>query len=168
MVSGIAKFCLGFFLAIFILVGGAVGVAYYLFTKMSVNPPKPIFAEEQKQSSPIAKPVSLPTGAKSKQDKKATPTPSESPTTKELPPGAYKARVSWPEGLSIRDQPNLDSNRVNGVAYNQEVFVLQESDDKRWQKIRIIEGGEEGWIKAGNIEKVDATTESPQSTESPQ
>ena len=164
MVSGIAKFCLGFFLAIFLLVGGAVGVAYYLFTKMSANPPKPIFAEEQKQSSPIAKPISLPTGANSKQAKKSTttPTPSESPKTQELPPGAYKARVTWPEGLSIRDQPNLDSNRTNGVAYNQEVFVLQESDDKRWQKIRIVDGGEEGWIKAGNIEKLDTATESPQ------
>ena len=160
MVSGIAKFCLGFFLAIFLLLGGAVGVAYYLFTKMSVNPPKPIFAEEQKQ--PIAKPVSLPTGANSKQDKKATPTASESPRTKELPAGAYKARVTWPEGLSIRDRPTLDSNRVNGVAYKQEIFVLQESDDKRWQKIRIVEGGEEGWIKAGNIERVDSATESPQ------
>jgi hypothetical protein len=74
---------------------------------------------------------------------------------KELPPGAYKARVTWPEGLSLRDAPNLESNRIGGVAFNQEVFVLKLSDDQRWQQVRLADSEQEGWIKAGNTQKAN-------------
>jgi hypothetical protein len=72
-----------------------------------------------------------------------------------LPPGAYKARVSWAEGLILRDAPGADANRTGGVSFNQDVFVLKESDDQRWQKIRAADGELEGWIKAGNTQRVN-------------
>lgn len=151
--SGIAKFILGFIVGIVLLAvsGGAAG--YYFFTKMSANPPKPIFAEEQQRKLPEAKKVS--TAIPSNGKPVSQQTPKESPVKKELPPGAYNARVSWSEGLSLRDSPSQDSNRIGGVAFNQEIIVLKESDDKRWQQIRLADGDQEGWIKAGNIQRIE-------------
>lgn len=152
--SGIFKFILGFFIGILILAACGVGAAYYFWTRLSITPAKPIFAEEQPKKSPTAKKASLTQASKPKASSQSTPTPSKLPV-KELPPGAYKARVTWPEGLSLRDAPNFESNRIGGVAANQQLFVLKQSDDGRWQQIRVVEDNQEGWIKAGNTEKVN-------------
>jgi uncharacterized protein YgiM (DUF1202 family) len=152
--SGIAKFVIGFIVGILLLAGSSVAAAYYFFTKLAAPPPKPIFAEEQPKPSPLAKKTSAPSTSNSQPNKR--PTPSESPSlTEELPPGAYKARVTWAEGLSLRDAPGAESNRIGGVALNQEVIVLKESNDQRWQQVRLAEGTQEGWIKSGNIERVN-------------
>lgn len=152
--SGIFKFILGFFIGILFLAFCGVGAAYYFWTKLSVTPAKPIFAEEQPKKSPAAKQGSVAQASKPKPSNKPTPTPSVSPT-KQLPPGAYKARVTWPEGLSLRDAPSLGSNRIGGVAANQQVFILRQSDDGKWQQVRLVEGDQEGWIRSGNTQKVD-------------
>lgn len=152
--SGIAKFFIGFFIGIFLLVGSGAVAAYYFWTKLSAIPPKPVFAEERPKASPVAKKVSSPPASNPQVSSKPTATESPSPT-KELPPGAYKARVSWSEGLSLRDAPGPEANRIGGVAFNQDVFVLKESDDQKWQQVRLVNGDQEGWIKAGNIERVN-------------
>ncbi|MEQ9370595.1 MAG: SH3 domain-containing protein [Coleofasciculus chthonoplastes F3-SA18-01] len=155
--SGIAKFFIGFILGIAILLAGGGAVAYYFFTKLSVNPAKPIFAEEQQAKSPVKSPDAAKKPAQSAQKPKPSPspTPSESPEPEELPPGAYEARVTWPEGLSLRDSPSLSANRIGGIAYNQEIIILKESDDKKWQRVRLSGSEEEGWVKAGNVERVE-------------
>lgn len=149
---GIFKFVIGFIIGIFLLAAGGAATAYYFWTKLSTVPPKPIFAEERPKPAQITKKASSSKASKLKASKASTP--AKSPE-KILPPGAYKARVTWPEGLSLRDSPSLDSNRIGGVAANQEVFVLKESDDQKWQQIRLTDGDQEGWIKAGNTEKVN-------------
>ncbi|MEQ9552885.1 MAG: SH3 domain-containing protein [Coleofasciculus sp. G3-WIS-01] len=158
ILSGIAKFFIGLILGITILLAGGGAVAYYFFTKLSANPAKPIFAEEQ-PAQPVKSPDSAKKPAQSTQKPKPSPspspTPSESPEPEELPPGAYEARVTWPEGLSLRDSPSLDANRIGGVAYNQDIIILQESDDKKWQRVRLAEGEQEGWVKAGNVERFE-------------
>ncbi|MEQ9483716.1 SH3 domain-containing protein [Coleofasciculus sp. F4-SAH-05] len=155
--SGIAKFFIGFILGIAILLAGGGAVAYYFFTKLSVNPAKPIFAEEQQAKSPVKSPDAAKKPAQSAQKPKPSPspTPSESPEPEELPPGAYEARVTWPEGLSLRDSPSLNANRIGGIAYNQEIIILKESDDKKWQRVRLSGSEQEGWVKAGNVERVE-------------
>ncbi|MCA1991935.1 MAG: SH3 domain-containing protein [Coleofasciculus sp. S288] len=153
--SGIAKFFIGFVVGILLLAGAGVATGFYFFTKLSSNPPKPIFAEERPKASPTPKKANAPTASNSQPTSQPTPTPSKPPVTEELPPGAYKARVTWSEGLSLRDAPGSEANRVGGVAFNQEVIVLKESDDRRWQQVRLAEGTQEGWIKAGNIERVN-------------
>jgi hypothetical protein len=147
--SGIAKFFIGFLLGIALLLGAGAATAFYFWTKLSAEPSKPIFAEERAKASPVAKKTSSPTVRSPKQ-----PTPAKA-SSKELPPGAYKARVSWAEGLILRDAPGADANRTGGVSFNQDVFVLKESDDQRWQKIRAADGELEGWIKAGNTQRVN-------------
>ena len=152
--SGIAKFIIGFFVGIFILATSGVVAAYYFWTKLSITPAKPIFAEEQPKKAPTAKKVSNVQASNSKPKSQPASTPSQ-PPAQELPPGAYKARVTWSEGLSMRDAPSSDSNRVGGVMFNQEVIVLKQSDDQRWQQVRLAEGEQVGWIKAGNTEKLN-------------
>lgn len=168
--SGIFKFLLGFAIAIALLVGGGVAVALYFVTKLTAPPPKPVFANDkplvQPKSAPVAarkptpapaaaSPASTPTATPVAVQPSATPTPAATASPKPLEPGTYKARITWPDGLIIRNSPGIDSERIGGVAYNQQVIVLSESEDKRWIKIRTEESNEEGWVKGGNLQRVE-------------
>jgi|SRR4028119_423669 hypothetical protein len=150
--SGIFKFLIGFAVGILLLAGTGVATAFYFWTKLSVKPPMPVFAEERPKPTSVAKKGRSPKASNSQSSKPSTPKASPA---QELPPGAYKARITWPQGLSLRDAPGSESNRIGGVAFNQQVFILKESDDKRWQQVRLAEGTQEGWIKSGNSERVN-------------
>ncbi|NEO29543.1 MAG: SH3 domain-containing protein [Symploca sp. SIO3C6] len=155
--SRIAQFIIGFLLGVSILVGSTIAVAYYFFTKLAVTPPKPIFAEEEPQDSDNAKQASsepVPKSQASKSSNQPIAIENNSSAPK-LEPGAYQARVTWPEGLSLRQSPSLDAVRIGGVAYNQEIIILKESDDKRWQRVRLLNSQQEGWVKAGNVRRVN-------------
>lgn len=154
--SGLAKFLLGFILAIALLMGGGVAAAMFFMYKVTVHPPKPVFANDKptvkaqrQNSSATAKRTPLPATKPS-----ATSTPGETSSPKPLEPGAYKARVTWSQGLSLRSEPNLDAERIGSVVYNQQIVVLEESADKTWQRVRLENSEENGWIKAGNTERV--------------
>ena len=71
----------------------------------------------------------------------------------ELPPNAYFARVTWPQGLSLRAEPSLDAERIGGIDFNARIIILEDSSDKKWQRIRIPESQREAWVKAGNVKK---------------
>ncbi|MEH1855764.1 MAG: SH3 domain-containing protein [Nostoc sp.] len=167
MLSGLTKFILGFFLAIAVLVGSGVAVALYFINRTGVPPAKPVFsndspsvkaqapkATEPREGKPTLKPETQAQSSPS-----PTPTPTESPkatpSPKPLPAGAYRGRVSWAEGLSLRSQPSQEAEKIGGVGFNQKIIILEESDDKSWQKIRLEGSEKEGWVKAGNTEKVD-------------
>lgn len=148
--SGIVKFLIGFVIAIGLLGGASVAGALYFVTKLTAPPEKPLFANERNANK--IKPVvaSTPTATQV-----STNTPTTQPSEKSLEPGAYKGQVIWSTGLSIRNNPAADSERIGSVLYNQIVVVLSESDDKRWVKIRSEDGSSEGWVKAGNIKRVE-------------
>jgi len=57
--------------------------------------------------------------------------------------------------LILRSEPNLDAERVGGIGFNSRVIVLEQSEDNVWQKIRLEGEEQEGWVKAGNTQKVD-------------
>lgn len=181
--SGLAKFLIGFAIAIGLMVGAGVAAALYFVTKLTTLPPKPVFANDTtavKAQAQVNKPKSQPKPAPSQPpvatpaltaasaptatnvasttapEPNPAPTPSESPSPQPLEAGAYKARVTWSRGLSVRSNPTLESDRIGGIAYQQNIVVLGESDDKRWLKIRAEDGGTEGWVKAGNLERVDS------------
>lgn len=143
--SSVTKFLLGSFLGVAILIGSGVVVAYFLLAKLAEPPPKPYFANDKPAtavSSPEAKP---PAATASKPSTTASP----------LEPGAYKARVVYSGGLSLRDSPSLDATRIGGVDYDQRIVILEESPDKNWQRVRLEAGDTEGWIKAGNVERLN-------------
>ncbi|MBN3959304.1 SH3 domain-containing protein [Nostoc sp. NMS8] len=167
MLSGFTKFILGFFLAIAVLVGSGVAVALYFMNRTGVPPAKPVFsndspsvkAQAPKATEPRGGKPTLAPGNQAQSSPSPTPTPTESPkatpSPKPLPAGAYRGRVNWAEGLSLRSQPNQEAEKIGGVAFNQKIIILEESDDKSWQKIRLEGSEQEGWVKAGNTEKVD-------------
>ena len=141
--SGLAKFIIGFFLAIVLLAVGGGATAYYFLTKLSTPPPKPVYANDKPEVKAKASPGAVKTTSASSAQPNPTPTPSAAPA-KVLEPGAYTARVTWREGLSLREAPTLEANRVGGVGYNQRIVVIKESDDKRWQQVRLEEGEQQG------------------------
>jgi uncharacterized protein YgiM (DUF1202 family) len=154
--SGLAKLLLGLILAISLLIGGGVALALYLRYTVIARPPKPVFANDtmiKAKRSPDSTTAKRPTVSAAKFS--PTPTPSKAPSPKPLEPGTYQARVTWSEGLLLRSEPNLDAERVGGVSYNQQVVVLEESADKIWQRIRLEDSQQEGWIKAGNTKRIE-------------
>jgi hypothetical protein len=162
IISNVLKYILGIFLAIVVLIGGGAATALYLMNRTAIPPTKPIFANDsptikaQAPKTPGASPALTPVEA---QTPKPNPTPTLSPDTTEskkpLPPGAYPARVSWSQGLILRAEAKQDAERIGGVGFNQKIVVVEESEDKVWQKIRLEGSDKEGWVKAGNTQKVD-------------
>jgi hypothetical protein len=133
--SKILQFILGFILGIVLLAGLGAGAAYYYLSKLAQTPPKPSFPPTENQEV----------------------VENTKPETEPEPPleeGAYRARVTWPQGLTLRSEPDVDSERLGGVAYQQELIILGDSEDKLWQKVRVPKTGDEGWVKAGNVEEI--------------
>jgi len=127
------------------MVGAVLGAGYLLIRQFSAPPPKPIFANDPESvknpgvevAPPDASPASSPAAS-------ASPSPSE----------GYPVRVTYPEGLILRDAPNTDAAQIGGLGYNQEVVVLEETEDQEWQRVQMA-SGEEGWIRAGNVEPIE-------------
>lgn len=155
LVLNIVRFLLGFILGLTLVAGTTGGAAYYYFTKMSAAPPKPVFAEEETlEPPPVAEDeIELLEPTSSPLKSQPAPKAESQPAPKVLPPGAYKARVTWSEGLSLRSQPNVDSEKIGGIPHRGEMIVLEDSQDKQWQKVRY--GDRQGWVKAGNASKIE-------------
>jgi len=167
--SGLLQFMLGFVLGVAILVGGATAVAYMLLSGMNSNPPKPVFTEEKKEETKeekaAVKPSPIPNTPVQEQSQaavkespsapapKAAPKPSPGATKKETTSEGYQARVTWQSGLSLRSEPTSESTRLGGLDYNTKVSVVGTSSDGQWHRVRLSDG-REGWIKAGNISRV--------------
>jgi hypothetical protein len=149
--AGVEKFVIGVGLALAIMVGGSVMVGLYFMYRVTSRPPKPVFANEKvavESQQKTTKPKLVSAAQSSTQS-----TPSQTPSPSPLEPGAYKARVIWQQGLSLRAEPSYDAERIGGLDYNQQIVVLEESADKSWQKVRLADGEQEGWIKSGNTER---------------
>ena len=152
-ISSIFQFIIGFILGVTLIAGVGAGMAYWYFTKMSSHTPtKPVFEDEVKplpsaqEDSRVAAESDVPSETTPEPEPIREPEP-------ELPSNAYFARVTWPQGLSLRAEPSLDAERIGGVGYNARIIILEESSDKRWQRVRIPETQREAWVKAGNVEK---------------
>lgn len=147
--SSLVKLFLGFVIAITLLVSGSVALALIFINRASSPPPKPIFANDSsavKKTANITKPKTSTLGTKNAP--KTKPSPS-------LASGSYPARVTWNQGLSLRTEPSLDAERIGSLDYNQKIVVLQQSKDEKWQQIRLDDSKLQGWVKAGNTERVN-------------
>lgn len=151
--AGVAKFVIGVSLAIALMIGGSVLVGLYFMYKVTSHPPKPVFSNEKVNQKVAAKAKNPPQVITEPLPSATAPKPSETKSVEPLAPGTYKARVNWSQGLSLRAEPNADALRIGGLDYNQQIVVLEESADKNWQKVRLADGEQEGWIKAGNLER---------------
>lgn len=151
--STLFQFIIGFFLGVILFGTGIAGGAYFFLTNVSGNPSKPTFAEEKPSSEKKSPPeVSNKKNSKPKTEAKK---PETKPETPDLPAGAYQAKVTWSTGLSLRSDPSTDAERVGGVDYNADLIILSTSNDNQWQKVRVPSSGQEGWVKSGNVEKIN-------------
>ncbi len=162
-ISSIFQFVLGFVLGVALIASVGAGIAYFYFAKMSSHvPTKPVY-EEEKPPLPSAKQDLIaeedpslapesPTVVEAQPELESEPEPEPEPEPK-LPPNAYYARVTWPQGLSLRAEPSVNAERVGGIGYNARIIILEESSDQKWQRIRVPESQQEAWVKAGNIKK---------------
>ncbi|MDY7008945.1 MAG: SH3 domain-containing protein [Cyanobacteriota bacterium] len=138
------KFLVGFILAILLLVGASAAAVLYFAAKLTKMPEKPIFTNEK----PIAQKVSI--------SSPGTANTTSQNLSNQLAPGTYRAIVVEPIGLILRDTPSRDANRIGGISYQEKVIVLEESSDKRWQKVRVDDGSNRtGWVSGGNTEKLE-------------
>ena len=141
---------IGITLGLALMVGGSLAAGYYVFTKLSVVPERPIFTEEKPKTRVLPSP---PTATTNPAPNSPSPVPPVSPSPA-AEAGLYKGVINWSEGLLLRDSPGNNSNRIGGVGYNQQVIVLEETEDKNWQRIRVVATGGVGWVKAGNMDRV--------------
>lgn len=166
--SATVQFILGFALGISLIVGisGALVFAYY--KKMSISPKKPAFSEvtvlEESTVDPIESATDIePLESNTTQDEveeteKAAQTASEKPKPaikpeEKLPPNAYRAIVTWPQGLSLRAEPDINAGRVGGIETKANIIILENSADGKWQRVRLPWSNQEGWVKAGNTQR---------------
>lgn len=154
---GLVKFITGVMLAIALLFVAGGAAARYLMTRLSALPPKPVFPEEQSTAnSDDNPPASSPTEstATPQQQDPSTVSAPEPTDAESLPEGAYRARIAQPIGMVLRQGPSTETTRIGGIDYNEPVIILSESNDGEWQNVRLPGSGVEGWIKAGNIERL--------------
>jgi hypothetical protein len=138
------RFLLGSTLGLVILGIGLLGLGYYAVQRMSALPERPVFENERNNTPSPSAANPSPTNQ----------TPTES-TPSPSPTDGYLATVSFSSGLSVRDNPSSDAARIGGVEFNQEVVVLEDSSDGDWQRIRSQTSDLEGWVKAGNLKRVN-------------
>ncbi len=149
--SKISQFVLGFILAIALLFLAGASLTRYMLTRLATPPPRPSFTNDP-SPSPAAQTA----------DSEASPSPSPaaaapapSPVASPSPsPVGYRARVTQPIGLRVRQEPSLDAATVGGVEFNQEITVLEDSADGTWQKVQLANGAA-GWVKGGNTARIN-------------
>lgn len=147
--SGFIQFILGFIVGVFILTGAGAATAYFFFNRLSENPAMPVYEEEEESEKSSQ--------AKEEPEPKPEPEPEPEPETIQDRFGeqAFEARVTWPEGLSLRDNPSNDASRIGGVYYEDRLIVIEKSSDGDWQRVYVPESDQKGWVKAGNVEEIN-------------
>ena len=167
---GLIKFITGIFLALALLFVGGAAAARYLITRLTAPPPKPVFAEEQTIQEPestlgseSANQEALTAGEQTNTtaSEETPPQPLEVFTEPEpeAPEGVINeranARITQPIGMVLRQGPSQDTTQIGGLYFNDEVIMMGESADGQWQNVRLPGSGVEGWIKAGNTERLN-------------
>ena len=175
--SATAQFILGFLLGITLIAGASATAIFLYYKQMSVFPKKPIFSQsEQEFASTTTEPpvvTSEPLETTLTQNEveqfedltepevepeveqfEDLAEPEVEPEVEpELPPNAYRAVVTWPQGLSLRAEPSTNSGKVDGIGFDETIIILEDSADGQWQRVRVPSSNKEGWVKAGNVKR---------------
>lgn len=147
----LAKTFTGLLLAATLLAVGGYFAFNYLMTQLTKLPPKPTFPNDNPD---FVKKNNKPKSPKSvvKPDSKQPKELDKEVAKKSLPQGSFEGRVTYSEGLVLRDGPSRGSATIGSVAFNEKVTILETSADNEWQKIRT-KNDKDGWIRGGNIQK---------------
>ena len=152
------QFILGFILGIGLIAGVSGALIFTYYQKMSILPKKPVFQATSSESvsdlvddSTDIEPLSEEIEAEA--DSIESEIEETSPAEPELPPNAYRAVVTWPQGLSLRSEPSINAGRIGGIGADATIIVLEDSADGKWQRVRLPWSQQEGWVKGGNTER---------------
>ena len=156
-----AKTLTGLLLAAALLAVGSYFAVNYAYNQLTQLPPKPTFPNDnpnfikKNKSKSIGKNIALPQKDDEKPDddnvgEKAKA--KEEPKLKPLPAGAFEGRVSYPQGLVLRNSAAQDSGTIGGLEFNETLTVIETTTDGEWQKVRTNKD-KEGWVRGGNIQK---------------
>jgi hypothetical protein len=162
----LAKTFTGLLLAIAVLSVGGYFALNYAITQFTKLPPKPTFPNDnpnyvkKNKSKPNDTNLTLPAkeaagkeaGTKTIAQADEKPKEKEDLKPKPLPAGAFEGRVTFTQGLVLRDGAGRDSGTIGGLEYNESLTVLETSSDGEWQKVRTSKN-KEGWVRGGNIQK---------------
>jgi len=141
----IFKFLIGIIMAVFILAGAGVAAVLFLASSVTRSPERPTFPNDKTTNVATAKPVTQGNKAENNNNQPEA-----------LAPGSYRAKVTEPVGLILRDTPSRDAKRLGGIAYEEELIVLEESSDKLWQRVKVIDGSDRtGWVSGGNTQAIE-------------
>lgn len=140
---------IGILIGLLGLLAIAGGVGYYIFiTQIGTRPPKPLFAEEREGSIKAA----------------LANSPVVEPELTEIEKLTYDAKVTFSEGLSLRKEPNSESEKLGSVDFEAKVAIVKTSDDGLWVLIQPESDSIQGWVKAGNISKTTGTDSQAEAT----
>ncbi|NJK33614.1 MAG: SH3 domain-containing protein [Oscillatoriales cyanobacterium SM2_2_1] len=132
-------------LFVFGVIGGVIAAGYfYVWIPYQTYPPRPRFANDDR-ILPAPPPVIQPLKARSLPKPKAKPTPQVN--------ALYWGTVNASIGLVLRAEPEAGAAGSGGVDFNSRVAVLKETPDKEWIFIRHMETKEQGWVRAGNLDR---------------
>ncbi len=167
--SATAQFILGFLLGITLIAGASATAIFLYYKQMSVLPKKPIFSHSEQEfastttesSAVTREPLETTIIQNEVEQFEELAEPeveqfeelAEPEVEPELPPNAYRAVVTWPQGLSLRAKPSVNSGRVGGIGFDETIIILEDSTDGQWQRVRVPWSNKEGWVKAGNIKR---------------
>ncbi len=150
--SNFLQLLFGVTLGLTILGCGTAAAAYFFFSQMVRTPARPIFPEEL-ATEPA--PETAAPAVTSDQTPAPAATPSPAPAPETLEPGAYRVRVTWADGLSLRTEPRTDADTIGGFAYDEIMIVLEQSADGEWDRVRRPGSDQEGWVRSGNAERLE-------------
>jgi len=118
---------------------------YYIILPYRKSPQRPVFANDLKAVPAPKSPIAA---------IKVQPMPQ--PTVKAKPKendAKYQGKVNASIGLVFRADPTQSARNVGGADFNTKVAVIKETPDREWLYVRNENTKEEGWVRAGNINK---------------
>ncbi len=131
------QWLLGTLLGLGLITVAAVAIITPLIFSLLWPPPRPDVEVEQVQPTAESE----------------TPTTSDPPTPEPTatPETAREGRVTYGEGLRVRDRPDRDAEALGGIDFDEVVTILERSSDGEWVKIRT-QDDLEGWVLAFGIQ----------------
>ncbi|XFA72410.1 SH3 domain-containing protein [Thermosynechococcaceae cyanobacterium Okahandja] len=128
------QWLLGTLLGLSLIVVAAAAIITPFIFNLLLSPPRPNVEVDQPQ--PVAE--------------SEAPTPSDSPEPS--PDPLKEGRVTYGEGLRVRDRPSRDAEALGGVEFHEIVTILERSSDGEWVKVRT-QSDLEGWVLSFGIQE---------------
>lgn len=126
----IVQSILGVLLGLLTLGSVVGGLSFLFLQQLSRSPVKPAFA------------TATPDAAKA--DLRAKEKEAE---------GSYPALVAFQGELMLRDTPASSGKVVDKLSFDETVVVVGNSDDGKWEHVRVEAKGIEGWVGKGNLKR---------------